>query len=277
MKRRRNSPITGSRRPAVRTTLPVIRVIVAGCILALSWSPRALSQVRQIRIETNNLAANVFADSTWIGVASARLFEVPAGTKRISLVPSSADAWSIPSVQHSLDSGSEEPLSLTLNFPYFYNLESIPSNAEVFARQDGKEIMLGYTPFTYSAESPLEGQLYFRREGFLEREVEPGDELWNRHLVSLPMKDYSGGTTDVRMGIRTQRRKWIDIAAVGTAVTAGVLAIHFKSKANQKFDRYKETGDPGLKNDIDLLDLYSGIALGTMQVGLGVFAFRLIF
>ena len=70
---------------------------------------------------------------------------------------------------------------------------------------------------------------------------------------------------------------WLDYVAVGTSVVGGLLAVHYKTKADKLYDEYKESKDIGLKPDIEQFDLYSGVALGAMQVGLGVLAFRLIF
>ena len=70
---------------------------------------------------------------------------------------------------------------------------------------------------------------------------------------------------------------WIDYVAIGTAIAGGILAVHYRTKADNRFDDYNETRDPALKSDVKQLDLYSGVALGAMQVGLGVIAFRLIF
>ena len=54
------------------------------------------------------------------------------------------------------------------------------------------------------------------------------------------------------------------------------MAVHFKFKADRRYDRYVETGDPALRPAIKRYDTYSGVALGVMQAGAGLFAVRLI-
>jgi hypothetical protein len=61
------------------------------------------------------------------------------------------------------------------------------------------------------------------------------------------------------------------------ALAAGIVAVHYKFKGDDLYDEYNETGDPALRNNIDRYDNYSAIALGTMQIGVGVLAFRMVF
>ena len=46
--------------------------------------------------------------------------------------------------------------------------------------------------------------------------------------------------------------------------------------ADNRFDRYQETGDPLLRPTIRTYDTRSAVALGAMQAGVGVFAIRLV-
>ena len=72
-------------------------------------------------------------------------------------------------------------------------------------------------------------------------------------------------------------RKWINYVAATTSLAAGILAIHLRTKADNRFENYNETGDNALKKRIKRLDVQSGISLGVMQVGIGVIAFRIAF
>lgn len=76
---------------------------------------------------------------------------------------------------------------------------------------------------------------------------------------------------------KRKNRAWISYAAAGTSVAAGILAVHFRTKADNRFDDYLESGSSSLKRQVKRLDVQSGVALGVMQVGVGVVAFRMIF
>ena len=79
------------------------------------------------------------------------------------------------------------------------------------------------------------------------------------------------------VGVNSKGKRWISFAAAGTSIAAGMLAIHFRTKADNRFEDYLESGSPALKKRVQRLDVQSGIALGVMQVGVGVIGFRLIF
>ncbi len=74
-----------------------------------------------------------------------------------------------------------------------------------------------------------------------------------------------------------RRRRWIDVVALSGAVVAGALAVHYRTKADHRFEDWEQDKRPQLKQDIQRLDVLSGVSTGVMQVGLGVFAFRLVF
>ena len=251
-------------------------------LLWAGWAPcsRAQSTV-VVHLETNYPRAIVFADSVWLGSASQEVLVVPAQTRVLRLVPPSVDAWSIQPLTASLDAAAPgDTLSLRMLFPYHYRLESIPYGATVTLETPMGAFRLGKTPLTYKSEVPLEGTLRVDLPGYLREEQAPGADIWNRHVFALkpvaqPGAELAG--SEVNWHPPRTRRTWIDYAAVGTALSAGVLAIHFKRKADRRFDRYQEDGDPALRSSIKRFDTYSGIALGVSQVSLGLFAFRLIF
>jgi hypothetical protein len=73
------------------------------------------------------------------------------------------------------------------------------------------------------------------------------------------------------------RRRWIDVVSLSGAVVAGALAVHFRTKADNRFEDWEADKQLALKRDIQRLDVLSGVSTGVMQVGIGVFAFRLVF
>ncbi len=74
-----------------------------------------------------------------------------------------------------------------------------------------------------------------------------------------------------------RRRRGIDVVALSGAVVAGALAVHYRTKADHRFEDWEQDKQPQLKRDIQRLDVLSGVSTGVMQVGIGVFAFRLVF
>lgn len=230
-----------------------------------------------LQLETNVPDARVYADHNLLGTASERYFNIGKGEHEIRLVANDQFSWSIPPVVTRIDSGlAGDTIAVHLDFPYYYRLESTPYNAEVELR-DGLVVRpLGLTPSTVESATPLTGVLDFNLAGFKTESVVPGAELWNLYVIRLEPLEETGDVSRFALSPPSSRRRWIDYASIGTALVAGAVAVHFKFKADRRYDRYVETGDPTLRPTVKRYDTYSGVALGVMQAGAGLFAVRLI-
>ncbi len=229
-----------------------------------------------VRIETNVPDALLFADSTFVDRASAGLIAVPAFTKRIRLVIRDVESWSIPPVEKPMRAAPGDTVAVILNFDYHYRVESVPFGAGVHLEQDGERKHLGSTPLLHTSRSPLDGRFAVERSGYATERIDPGSDIWNRHVVSLsPSEEVESGVARVNWTPPRKHRQWIDYAALGTAVVAGAFAVHYKFKADRLYSEYEDSADASLRPDIHAYDVRSGIAFGVMQVGVGVFAVRL--
>ena len=168
-------------------------------------------------------------------------------------------------------------MRLRLDFPYHYRFESAPFGATVsLLDRDAPVRAIGVTPITYSAETPITDRVRFEYDGYLPAEILPGQGIWNRHFVDLERLEGSvvqAPDVELKSG---PSRTWIDALALGTAAVGGVLAVHYKFKADGLYEEYRQTGDPALRAQIERYDLYAGLSLGAMQVGVGVFVVRLV-
>lgn len=254
-------------------------MVVLVCLLAAaSWQDGAMAQSRWIRIDTNRPESNVYADSTWLGLANMDIYRLPEGARQISLIPAIADVWSIPSVTFDLTTLLADTTDLELDFPYYYSLESIPSGANVYIGRISSGDAIGTTPMLYESEFPVENAFVFELDGYRLEHIFPLSNLWNRNLVSLQSeKDLYLGLPEASADAPKARRRWIDYLAVSAVVAGGVLAVHYKTQANNLYDKYTQTGDPDVLVRVEALDTRSAIALGTMQIGFTVVVFRIAF
>ncbi len=234
-----------------------------------------MGQSRSIIVNTNLASSNVFVDGEWLGPAFQSPFEVSSAARRVTVSPAGGDAWSIEALSFDLMDETGDILTLDARFPHYYRFETVPQGASI---EDASGSAMGSTPLTYVSDDPLVGQILLKLPGFKTASVTLGSEIWNRSLVEL--SPLPGVSLDSEGGFRVEghrRRRWINYVAASTAVVGAVLSIHFRTKADNRFDDFSETGDRSLKSDIHRLDIYSGVAQGFMQVGVGVFAFRLAF
>ena len=241
--------------------------------------------MRVLVVESNMPGAHVFVDGEWVGDIGQTSFMIPMNAVSGSVKPTRLDSWSIEPIPFTVEAAGAgravgeagtDTVRVEAYFPYHYRLETIPPGADVFLMGPDGDSWLGKAPLLHVSPGALSGEFRISMNGFETVRVAPGADIWNRHLVSLPVR--SG---DVLAGVGSmrppRRRRWIDVAALTGAAAAGVLAVHYRTKADNRFRQWEDSGDPAVKDRVQQLDVYSGAAVGAMQVGLGVFAFRLIF
>lgn len=236
---------------------------------------QALSS-RVVEIRTNVENAMVYADSVYIGRASDKFFTLSHTTKTLRLVPPNLDSWSMSPLVADLETEQGDSLVLDLDFLYHYRVESVPYDAQVFLETPGERILLGDTPLLYAIDDPIRGMLLVTKSGFEPLRITPGEKIWNQHYISLETKIVEEELAKAFWKPGNKSTRWIDYVAGGVALASGVMAVRFKTKADRRYARYENSGDPDLRPGFERFDTYSAVALGTMQVGIGVIAVRLI-
>ncbi len=251
------------------------------CFVAVLWTAPVAGQetgspsTAVVIVETNSANSLVFADSTYLGKASNAAFEVPATVKQIRLVPPTLNSWSVPSKVKELNLAPGDTLNVAIHFSYRYNIESIPYEAQVFLEKPEERILLGTTPVLHASKDPLRGMLLVAKSGYDPVRLPPGEDIWNAHRVELTRRS-DNEIAEKFWHPEERSDRWIDYVAGGVAVVSGIMAIRFKTKANRRYDRYVESGDPTLRGGFERYDRYFAVSLGTMQVGVGVLAVRFV-
>lgn len=255
-------------------------VLIALCILFASVQSSVAQQLdstKVIYLDTNLGEAFVFADSTYLGRASQYVFSLPAGTDEIKLVPPEVGSWSVTPEIVPFEVTGKDTMSLEINFPFYYKIESIPYDAEVYLEQPEERKLLGSTPLLYTSSDPLKGMILLAREGYESVRLTPGEDIWNQHLIEISEIESEVVASNERFWTSNKpSTRWVDYTAAGVALVSGILAIRYKTKANRRFDRYRVSGDPALRGGFERYDRYSAISLGAMQAGIGVIAIRLV-
>ncbi len=226
-----------------------------------------------VHIISNDLDAAAYADSLYLGLANGSPYWVDPTTRTIRLSTLRAAAWSMPPIQVPLRAGPGDSVRVTLNFPHYHRIESHPFGAEAWLQEGVKRRLLGLTPVVFSSSGTVDGVFHIELEGYLPGVVKPKTDLWNRYEISLkalaPVNERSGLSHEMN-----GRKSWIDWGTAAVAVAAGVVAVHYKFRADRINDEYLMTGDASLRPRVAKLDDYSGIALGVMQAGLVTLAVR---
>lgn len=261
----------------MRTVVSSLVLLAAAALLGAGDARGQGQEAAYVRVDTNHPQALLYADSLLIGTVSSAAVPVPAHSRTLRLVSPDVESWSVAPISQPLDVEAGDTVHLVMDFPYHYRIESIPFGAEVMIEDGQRRETIGETPLLYRTPKPLEGNLVVRRDGYAVERLRPGTEVWNRHVVGLePSDDLDPTAAQVSWQPPKKHRAWIDYAAVGVAVAAGALAVHYKFRADDLYAEYEETGKPSLRSEIERYDVRAGIAFGAMQVGVGVFALRLV-
>lgn len=247
--------------------------------LVLNGSVLAQSEhaVRTLVLETNVPEALVYIDSVLVGRADRHTFEIASSVRTIHLAPPAVGSWSIPPIEAMVpapvDGVEGDTVEIGLQFPYYYAINSQPFGAEV--RLLGvREQLVGTTPVTVQLVEPAVEGFRISLPGYREVEWSPGVRLWTRYVAHLDPLD-----EDVVQHVvedMDRRRWWIDAVTLGVIGVSAATGIHYKFKADRRYEVYEVSGDPALRPEIKRLDTRAGVALGVMQAALGVLVVRLI-
>jgi len=159
-----------------------------------------------------------------------------------------------------------------LNFPSQTRLRSVPHGAAVF-RADS---LLGHTPLNvaddgseYRLEAPGHASALWR--GGDEAVLQEGEA----NIVRLVPLDTRASQVRFRGdGFRLPPVRIVLPAGIG--LVAGVAAVMFKQRADAKYDAYRDSMDDMLLSDVKKYDIYAGISLAILQLGLGYFMYLLL-
>jgi hypothetical protein len=239
-------------------------------ILALNAVP-SLAQTARLEVRSNAPDAVVFVDGNWVGRKADGPFEIPVQSREVRVTVWDDALWSVDPLLFDIAPVADSTLVLHAHFPRVYQFDSTPSGADV---RVGDRV-LGQTPLRVEQREAIDS-VYVALAGYGEISRPLGTGLWNREVFDL-MPQGPGNATATGFVVEGKRRDWISIAATTSALAAGALAIHFRTKADNRFEDYHRDGKISLKSDIRRLDVQSGVALGAMQLGLGVVVIRLAF
>ena len=205
------------------------------------------------------------------------------GAKAVAVWPDGLEEWNGREVQVRVSVSAADTVRVRPDIPARLIVTSVPYGATVELEAGGTKRVLGATPLTLDAESPLAGTLVITQEGFSPVRVEANGAVTERHAVLLRPVDADDDAPGVYTygEARVPGRRWIDYAAAGLAVAGAATAIYYKFEADALDDQYRDQSDarysdPVLLDEARRLDGISLVGLGAMQLGVGVLAVRFV-
>ena len=207
------------------------------------------------------------------------VYVLSAGEHRVELVDD-ATGWNPRRVVATVQVDGATTAELVL--PTRTRIDTLPLGAALaVVYPSGERRELGAGPVDVDLPQGTRARVVATLDDHLSAEMAlPADSSVTLILPPVGQPDADPVTLlPMRGGTRT--RTLIDIGIGAAAVAAGALAVHYKFRADDLDDEYRDDmsprrGDEALLDEILRNDAYSNAALAGMQVGLGVLAVRFI-
>ena len=159
-----------------------------------------------------------------------------------------------------------------LRFSLRSTVRSMPSGAAVFIGDS----LFGYTPLRLDsafARSPFR----LEKPGYHSLRIADPTEhpAGGVHVLPINGDLIISGDVIVRNSDLELPPARILLPA-GVSIVAGVLAVHFKQLADERYAGYRLTGNEALLSETEKYDIYAGISLVIMQLGIGYLLYLVI-
>lgn len=239
----------------------MMKKLLIHIFILLSTSITHLSQDCKsiLKIETNDSSALIYANENFLGKGKITA-EVEKG-EYIIVVRESLVKWNGYEVSDTIDvpeCGKEYLLTYNLSDEVF--VDSSPQDAAIIYNDS----IVGYTPQFITLQNATSIHL---KKGSSLTNIDY-DALLNNKIQKI----------DFKPEIKTQSftdSPWFKVL-LGSAAALGATAAYFKLNADKKYDDYLIKKDRSILDEVDRLDLYSGIALGLLQVNIGYMIYRFL-
>lgn len=255
-------------------------------VLALALSASAGAQPAYVRVDAGTAPAPgvVVVDGVEAGRAG-DVLRIAADTATVVALVEAGAAWNPRRAEVTVSVPAGDTLAVGLALPERYRVETLPLRALVaLERPDGAREILGEAPLTVDLPAGTAGTLVATLDGYREARLALDGRAGAPLTLVLTPDGGAPGTAPVTV-LTTERtgrsRSLLDAGLGALTLAAGVVAVVTKFRADDLDDRYRdpasaERGDETLRAEAQRLDRFSLVALGAMQVGVGVLAIRLV-
>jgi len=226
-------------------------------ILATNVCPQTCKSL--LSIETKDNDHFIFIDDVFVDKGNTE-FEIELG-KHIIKVKESLTKWDAGVITDTINISE---CNKKYSFKYYLKekvlVDTHPQNAEIIH----KDSIIGFTPAYVELESL--NDIKFK----MGSTVFPADyeSLSKNKIQQLDFEPVTKKTSFTNSDLFK--------VLVGSAVVLGGAAAYFKIQADKKYDDYLISKDKSALNEIDRLDLYSGISLGLLQINIGYLIYRFL-
>lgn len=238
-----------------------------GCTLQLAAQDIDPPVFNRIDVVSEPRGAEVYLGDSLLGRTPLRI--KTGNAKQVRLYYPSRRSWNAQEGRLILPLPEAGKGVAMVRFEKHVQLRSLPHGARVL-RGDS---LLGVTPLMISADA---GSLRIEALGYEGVDWDPVSTTRSEFLVVLRSVPDLQPPPQVRIQNRVLRLPAADILTAGAvSLAAGIAAVILKQDADGYYDDYLLSGDASLLSQTKKYDIYAGISLALMQMGLGYIIYRL--
>lgn len=226
-----------------------------------------------LNIVTKRSGLEVRIDGELAGFTPLGLQELPAGLHEIHVVHPDRLIWLDQDWVEEVEVPANDTVDVDVSFMRSFSINSKPYGAA--ASLDGA--LVGETPVFFKLDGGEIGQVTLSKPNYRDTTFVVGNSDVSFFDVVLQSTNL-----DIQMKIQAAAQKQRStnksrfLTSVGVSVVSGAVALYFREKADGRYDRYLETGNPekfeALYDDAKKFDKFAAVSFGVFQVSV-VFSF----
>lgn len=230
-----------------------------------------------LNILSNLDNAKIYFDTTYVGQTPLKNLRVKEGLYNIKLINTrSLSNWE--NENKIIYVYINRDTTIYTNFKYYYSINSNPFDAIVYKNDSS----LGNTPLRFFSENKLSGYLILKKKNYLDHAYDLKDYNFDKGVNITLKPKFNETINDIVYKNRgTQFKTKRDIFAISglgvAALVGGYMAINFKNKANDAYNKYLLDANPENLNTSNRNDTYFTISLVLMQAAIGGLIYFLFF
>ncbi len=247
-------------------------------VLAELPSGSGINEVGYVKIDVKHEGLEVQLDDKTIGYTPINLLTIPVGIHTISVAHFDKNNWLGKSWIRNVTVTKGDTILLRVNFKKSLSVNSSPYGAKVFIENQ----FMGETPFFFEIDEGEKQTITLKKQSYQDTTFTiNATDVEKIHVQLREVTKTTKMIFDDKFEVGKRKAyKSRFLWTLGASALSGALTLYFRTSADDKYNRYRKTGNPEsfnkLYDDAKILDKYAAVSYGTFQVSF-VFSFYFFF